>query len=59
MKVKPNKPASGRRFKQKAQTLGRSSLTGTRVLRPVTKGGTISLDQVRSAVRALSAAADK
>jgi len=42
---------------QKRQThvLGHSTLTGTRVLRPAGKGGTVSLRQVRIALRALNA----
>lgn len=40
--------------KRKA-VLGHSSLTGTRVLRPATtKGGTVSLRQVRAALRKLT-----
>ena len=36
------------------KSLGRSALTGTRILRPAARGATISFSQVRSALRALS-----
>ena len=45
--------------KHKMKVLGRSALTGTRVLRPATKEGTVSLSQVRRAVRALGAGTAK
>ena len=45
--------------KHKASVLGRSALTGTRVLRPATKEGAVSLRQVRSALRALDTSAAK
>lgn len=45
--------------RRKANVLGRSALTGTRVLRPAAKGGTVSLRQVRIALRTLSTSAFK
>jgi hypothetical protein len=53
------KKAAGFAAKRKVDVLGRSALTGTRVLRPAAKGGTVSLRQVRSALRTLSAGAVK
>jgi hypothetical protein len=44
--------------KRPATVLGRSARTGQRVLRPAGKGGTITMSQVRSALRALGATAD-
>lgn len=44
--------------KRPASVLGRSARTGKLVLRPAGKGGTITLSQVRSALRALGATAD-
>jgi hypothetical protein len=45
--------------KKPGKTLGRSALTGTRIQRPAARGGTISLSQVRSALRALSSISAK
>jgi hypothetical protein len=41
------------------KVLGRSALTGTRVLAPASKGATVSVRQVRSALRTLDAHAAK
>jgi hypothetical protein len=38
---------------QRAPSLGRSPLTGAHVLKPVAKGASISLDDVRKLVRTL------
>lgn len=38
---------------KRAGSLGRSPLTGARVFKPVAKGASISLDDVRRVVRAL------
>jgi hypothetical protein len=38
---------------KRASSLGRSPLTGAPVMRPVAKGASVSLAQVRQAVRAL------
>ncbi len=58
--VMPRKSKSTRNSKPSASKpkgiLGRSALTGTRVLRPATaKGGTVTLRQVRAALRTLTA----
>jgi hypothetical protein len=44
--------------KRPASVLGRSARTGKLVLRPAGKGGTVTLSQVRSALRSLRAAAE-
>jgi hypothetical protein len=45
--------------KRSATILGRSARTGKLVLRPAGKGGTITLQQVRKAIRALGLASAK
>jgi hypothetical protein len=44
--------------KRPATVLGRSARTGKLVLRPAGKGGTVTMSQVRSALRALAATGD-
>jgi hypothetical protein len=56
MKVKPKKSSGS--FKA-AKKLGRSALTGVRVLQPAAKRANISLERVRRAVRALNTVAGK
>lgn len=54
MKIGPKKKAAADSAKYKrAASLGRSPLTGARVLKPVAKGASISLDDVRRVVRTL------
>lgn len=54
MKAQSKKKLAVRVTKYKrAPSLGRSPLTGAPVLKPAAKGASISLDQVRRAVRAL------
>jgi len=55
MKTRPKKKAAaGRAQYQRAASLGRSPLTGARVLEPVAKkGASISLDDVRRVLRTL------
>jgi hypothetical protein len=54
MKTDPKEKAAtdGAKYKR-AASLGRSPLTGARVLKPVAKGASVSLDDVRRVVRAL------
>jgi hypothetical protein len=59
LKAKKKTTPTGLAAKHKASVLGRSALTGTRVLRPASKGGTVSLRQVRSALRRLDVSAPK
>jgi hypothetical protein len=54
MKAHPKKKTVARRGKSKrAPSLGRSPVTGAHVFKPVAKGASISLDDVRRVVRAL------
>jgi hypothetical protein len=54
MKAAPKKKARAGHAKYKrAASLGRSPVTGARVLKPVAKGASISLDDVRRVVRTL------
>jgi hypothetical protein len=54
MKAHAKKKAGARKVKSKrAPTLGRSRITGAPVFKPVAKGASISLDDVRRVVRAL------
>jgi hypothetical protein len=55
MGLKAKKSSRGSRAKKAKKSLGRSALTGTRILRPAAaKGGKISLNQVLTALRSLS-----
>jgi len=54
MKTRPKKKGAARGIKYKrAASLGRSPLTGAPVFKPVAKGASISLDDVRRVLRAL------
>ncbi len=54
MKAAPKKKSRARHVKHKrAASLGLSPVTGARVFTPVTKGASISLDDVRRVVRTL------
>jgi hypothetical protein len=54
MKAQPKKKGRARNVKYKrAVSLGRSPLTGAPVLKPVARGASISLDDVRRVVRTL------
>jgi hypothetical protein len=59
MKPRPKNKTAARGIQRKrAPALGRSALTGALVLRPVAKGASVTLAQVRKAVRALEPLAD-
>ena len=58
-KAKQKTALTGITKKKEARVLGRSALTGTRVLRPASKRGAVSLRQVLRALRALSGSAPK
>jgi hypothetical protein len=55
MKGHPKKKGRGGGIKHKraAASLGRSPVTGASVLRPVTRGASISLDDVRRVLRTM------
>jgi len=59
LKAKKKATQTGVAARHRATVLGRSALTGTRVLRPASKGGTVSLRQVRRALQTLDARAAK
>jgi hypothetical protein len=52
MKATPKKKGRAVKYKR-AASLGRSPVTGVRVFKPVAKGASISLDDVRRVVRTL------
>ena len=58
MTVKAKKSVHSLTAKPK-KVLGRSALTGTRVLAPASKGATVSVSQVRRALKTLDSHATK